>query len=124
MIQLLLAAILAVSAPDTVDTWRCSNAGLVEIQCAQDSCVVATPGNFTPVQASLTSVALEVCAYSGCLSGPASVMLGGERYGRWTARIENQPATLVIEESSGVGLLRWRSFVSPVLCQSGGQVGP
>jgi hypothetical protein len=119
MVKALLLVLLTISPAQGPEAWRCTNAGLAEVLCDSDGCVAATADSYTPMQVSIVGGRLEVCAYSGCFAGAAAMAGRLEGHVVWTARIVDEaPATLMIEESSGVGLLRWGAFANPVLCRS------
>lgn len=119
-----LAAVSPSEAVEAPQAWRCSNAGLAEVRCGADGCRAAEESAYTPMQASVGAGTLEVCAYSGCVSGTAALAGRLEGHAVWTARIEGEaPASLMVETGSGVGLLRWGGFANPMLCRPQGADG-
>ena len=108
-----------------VKAWHCRNTEF-EAQCEGRKCTATT--DFTPLSVRVSSRgAMDVCAYSGCWSGPGKVM---KQHGqlvvsapglRWAAQPESRERFLVvIDESDGVGLIKGAGFAMPLSCEPSG----
>ncbi len=74
IISLCVIVLLAgcTSAPRPTVEWTCRNND-AEISCQGNSCDVAMPEEFTPMELTMdTNGGLSLCAYSGCWSGQAN----------------------------------------------------
>lgn len=96
--------------------FTCANRN-AQVSCTAATCEIET-GSFTPMGVSREGNRLEVCAYSGCWSGPLDLIrtrgdltilhasLGGGR----------DPAAVIYDRKAQVATLMWGSFVLPMSC--------
>jgi len=72
-IVLILCALLAAPSFAAEPGWSCRNTD-AEITCWDGSCDVVTGEGFTPMSVTFRSGRLDVCAYTWCWSGSATVL--------------------------------------------------
>lgn len=103
--------------------WLCRNP-LLEISCPRGECEVAESHTSMSVTASAED--LEVCAYSGCWSGPPAATLRSGPFQTYTGvrllylldKDDGAYASLSIDTESGVGtLLVTGYYAQPMICE-------
>lgn len=120
--RLLLAAAILAPLPSQAQDFHCRNTD-AEIRCAGNSCQVETE-SFTPMELSRTGNRLQICAYSGCWSGPVTMRRtrGGVTFlsadVRSDAPAEPSRAPLaVMYDHEGTAQIRWLGFSSAMTCK-------
>ncbi len=119
MLTPIFASLIALS---TASGWSCQNQDL-EISCADGSCEVAD--GFTPMDVTVDQHSLNVCAYSGCWSGPATTVSSGNAlyavgHGMtWSQDASASGATfqVALDTSTGIAVLNGEAYAHPMLCQ-------
>lgn len=113
----------AVAAPGD---FTCRNEA-VQISCDGKGCDVET-ASFTPMGLSRTGRTLEICAYSGCWSGPVLVRRTQGSTSFLYARVRNTsggaggagggaaPLSVIFDADGPVALMRWGGFAQPMTC--------
>lgn len=113
----LLAAFLgsSVAGAATAEV-ACTNAA-AEITCDANRCEVKTEG-FTPMAVSLSGGKLEVCAYSGCWSGPVDLRRtrGSQLIVHALVSGPVGGAVLTYDRRARFGTLQWGSYALPLSC--------
>lgn len=119
-----LATLAILALPGTAmaatGDFTCRNES-AQVSCDGKGCTVET-ASFTPMSLSRTGRTLEICAYSGCWSGPvlvrrtrgANTLLYAEvRDGKGGGAA---PLSVIFDADGPVALMRWGGFAQPMTC--------
>jgi hypothetical protein len=125
-IPLALALAATVAAPAAAQDFACRNKA-TEIRCIDGGCEFAEDGAFTPMILSRRGTMLEICAYSGCWSGPVLIRRSRAGMDILYAEVRNadQPDSPVPEAlaviwdgGSRTAQMRWGSFANVMTCDA------
>ena len=117
-----LAILLALTAAGSAQAasagtdFTCRNEA-AEITCAAAGCEVKTDG-FTPMSISREGNRLEVCAYSGCWSGPLDLIRTRGDLSILHARLAGgrDAAAVVYDRRAKTATLMWGSYALALSC--------
>ena len=111
-----LALVSAGAAHAAPSDFTCRN-GSAQISCAAAACEVET-SDFTPMSVSRTGARLEVCAYSGCWSGPLDLIrIRGDHTILHAVLARNQGGvTLTYGRRTRIATMLWGNFAQPLNC--------
>lgn len=116
--------LLAVLAPLPALAQTCRNES-AETRCGRDGCATET-ASFTPMSLTLAPRSIQICAYSGCASGP--VTLRRTRGGlalihanvRWRG-VDGpgapEPIAVIHDRAGRTASMRWRGFSQAMACR-------
>lgn len=118
---MLAIATLLVAAPALAATptdFTCGNRN-AQIGCDASSCEINTD-SFTPMGVSREGNRLEVCAYTGCWSGPLDLIRSRGDLVMLHARLSggHDPVAVIYDRKAQVATMMWGSFVQPMSCGS------
>jgi hypothetical protein len=116
-VLLALAAAGSAQAASAATDFTCRN-DAAEITCAATGCEVNTDG-FTPMSISREGNRLEVCAYSGCWSGPLDLIRTRGDLSILHARLagtEDAAAAVVYDSRARTATLLWGSYRLALSC--------
>lgn len=120
--RMLLAAAILMPCQAQAQDFHCRNTE-AEIRCVENSCQIET-ASFTPMELSRKSNRLQICAYSGCWSGPVAMRRtrGGVTFlsadVRSDAPAEPSRAPLaVLYDHVGTAQIRWLGFSNAMTCK-------
>ena len=115
-----LALALAVPAQAALGDFTCRNTS-AQISCTASACEVEA-ASFTPMSVSRTGARLEVCAYSGCWSGPLDLIrVRGDHTVLHAVLNRGQGGvTLAYDRRSRVATMLWGNFAQPLNCGGDG----
>jgi hypothetical protein len=110
-----LAAPAAAIAAGPAD-FTCTNRA-AQIACTSANCEVETQG-FTPMSVSRSGNRLEVCAYSGCWSGPLDLVRTRGDLVILHARLAggHGQATVSYDRKAGIATMLWGNFAQGLSC--------
>lgn len=111
-----LAAAAAAPAHAAPGDFTCRNAS-AQISCTASACEVET-ASFTPMSVSRSGANLEVCAYSGCWSGPLDLIrVRGDHTILHAVLARGQGGvTLVHDRRIKIATMLWGNFAQPLNC--------
>ncbi len=123
--KVLLACLLfSLSAALHAEVWDCRNE--VEVQCADATCTVAGPSEFTPAQVRFdTGGRFSVCAYSGCWEDKGRVVTNGSLVMMQRARAHwsgsnsetmREDISIVLSTTDRFALIKAGRLVLPMYC--------
>ena len=112
----ILAIALAMPTRAAPGDFTCRNAS-AQISCTAAACEVET-ASFTPMSVSRSGSRLEVCAYSGCWSGPLDlVRVRGDHTILHAVLTRGQGAvTLAYDRRTRIASMLWGNFAQPLSC--------
>jgi hypothetical protein len=122
--KIMFAALLLLPPNAFARDFACQN-NAAEIRCGAGKCAVET-ASFTPMSLTRHGAILEICAYSGCRSGPimmrrtfASVMHLHAEVGSTTdARSKSRdPLSVIFDEKDEVATMWWGGFANAMTCK-------
>lgn len=119
------AVLLCVASPTMAADFTCTNHA-AEISCNDGKCEIAPPGGFTPMSLSREGGMLEICAYSGCASGPVTIRRTRGKIDmlyavvRWrnadgSVGVSSQLA-VILDRKSRTAMMHWDSFSNVMDC--------
>lgn len=111
-----LALALAMPAHAAPGDFTCRNAS-AQISCTAGACEVET-GSFTPMSVSRSGAQLEVCAGSGCWSGPLDLIrVRGDQTILHAVLARGQGrVTLAHNRRTQIATILWGNFAQPLNC--------
>jgi hypothetical protein len=114
-----IAFVLLGASPAIGADWSCSNREIAEIRCGDTECEIERDG-YTPMEVSLAPTRIEVCAYSGCFSGPVLIRRTSAPHVLYHARVrvsgEVQPISIILDTEAQTALMRWADFANVMRC--------
>ena len=111
-----LALALAMPAHAAPGDFTCRNAS-AQISCTAGACEVET-ASFTPMSVSRSGAQLEVCAFSGCWSGPLDLIrVRGDQTILHAVLARGQGrVTLAHNRRTQIATMLWGNFAQPLNC--------
>lgn len=117
--------LLVTSSPALAANFSCRNTG-AEITCNKGKCEINVNDGFTPMSVSRTGQMLEVCAYSGCASGPITIRRNGGPMEILYAEVRWQntdgslgkrdPLAVIYDRTSHTAIMHWGSYSNAMDC--------